>query len=96
LIKTCKSILEIFYQVNPKITRNWSLTQVFSQSEVDSKIRNDLEVGLYEEGSKDFYAAWDDEVDKAKNKSLKKYLEQEIQNLPFNAVTRLHPFSNFY
>jgi len=66
------------------------------QSEVDSKIRNDLEVGLYEEGSEDFYAAWDDEVDKAKNKSLKKYLEQEIQNLPFNAVTRLHPFSNFY
>ena len=87
MIKTCEYTLEIFY---------WSLTLVFRQSEVDSKIRNDLEAGLYEEGSDDFYAAWDDEVDKAKNKSLKKYLEQAIQNLPSNAVTRLHPFSNFY
>ena len=87
MIKICKYTLEKF---------SWSLTNGFRQSEVDSKIRNDLEAGLYEEGSDDFYAAWDDEVEKAKNKSLKKYLEQEIKNLPSNAVTRLHPFSNYY
>ena len=55
-----------------------------------------MEAGLYEEGSDDFYAAWDDEVEKAKNKSLKEFLEREINNLPLHAVNRLHPFSNLY